>query len=63
MIDRFNNPVAPPKDAPSWNRPYGFRQGGTFKGIESKLDYLKGMGVGAVWLTPVVKNPAPKDSV
>lgn len=61
MIDRFNNPAAPPNDAAAWNRPHGHRQGGTFKGIEAKLDYLKGMGVGAVWLTPVVKNPAPKE--
>lgn len=59
MIDRFNHPSAPPREPGLWNRAYGFRQGGTFKGIQAKLDYLAGMGVGAIWLTPVVKNPAP----
>jgi glycosidase len=27
--------------------------GGTLKGIESKLDYLKGLGVTALWVGPV----------
>lgn len=30
--------------------------GGTFKGIESKLDYIQGMGFDAIWLTPVVES-------
>ncbi|KAF4439330.1 hypothetical protein F53441_12609 [Fusarium austroafricanum] len=30
--------------------------GGTFKGLESKLDYIKGMGFDALWITPVVEN-------
>lgn len=30
--------------------------GGTFKGLEGKLDYIKDMGFGAVWITPVVKS-------
>ena len=30
--------------------------GGTFKGLESKLDYIKGMGFDAIWITPVVKS-------
>ncbi|KAM0319257.1 hypothetical protein ACHAPQ_010390 [Fusarium lateritium] len=32
--------------------------GGTFKGLESKLDYIKGMGFDAIWITPVVANTA-----
>ncbi|KAL5390383.1 hypothetical protein DPSP01_001950 [Paraphaeosphaeria sporulosa] len=32
--------------------------GGTFKGLESKLDYIKGAGFDAVWITPVVANSA-----
>ncbi|KAF2636860.1 alpha-amylase A type-3 precursor [Massarina eburnea CBS 473.64] len=32
--------------------------GGTFKGLESKLDYIKGMGFDAIWITPVVTNSA-----
>ncbi|TQV97565.1 alpha-amylase A type-3 precursor [Cordyceps javanica] len=30
--------------------------GGTFKGLQSKLDYIKGMGFDAIWITPVVEN-------
>lgn len=32
--------------------------GGTFKGLESKLDYIKGLGFDAIWITPVVANSA-----
>jgi glycosidase len=61
MIDRFNNPAAAPASTtanpPSaWNQRYGYRQGGTFKGIEAELDYLASLGVGALWITPVLKN-------
>ncbi|MEM9447239.1 MAG: alpha-amylase family glycosyl hydrolase [Cyanobacteria bacterium P01_E01_bin.6] len=57
MIDRFNHPINPPVSA--WNQPFGRHQGGSFKGIEQRLDYLQNLGVGAIWITPVVKNPAP----
>jgi len=30
--------------------------GGTFKGIENKLDYIQGMGFDAIWISPVVEN-------
>ena len=30
--------------------------GGTFAGIESKLDYIQGMGFDAIWLTPFVES-------
>ncbi|KAF2181444.1 carbohydrate-binding module family 20 protein [Zopfia rhizophila CBS 207.26] len=32
--------------------------GGTFKGLESKLDYIKGLGFDAIWITPVVASYA-----
>ncbi|MBC7936755.1 MAG: cyclomaltodextrinase N-terminal domain-containing protein [Rhizobacter sp.] len=32
------------------------RHGGDLKGVENKLDYLKSMGVTAVWLNPVLEN-------
>ena len=31
--------------------------GGDFKGIADNLDYIHGMGFGAVWITPIVDNP------
>ena len=34
----------------------GFYHGGDFKGIINKLDYIQGMGVTALWLSPVQKN-------
>jgi glycosidase len=54
MVDRFNNPVAPPRTA--FDSKFGGFQGGTIEGMRRKLDYLKGLGVGAVWFTPVLKN-------
>ena len=30
--------------------------GGTFKGLESKLDYIKGLGFDSIWITPVVAS-------
>jgi alpha-amylase len=32
--------------------------GGTFKGITDNLDYIKGMGFDAIWISPVVQNLA-----
>jgi alpha-amylase len=30
--------------------------GGTFKGLESKLDYIQGLGFDSIWITPVVAS-------
>ena len=30
--------------------------GGTFAGLQSKLDYIQGMGFDAIWITPVVAS-------
>jgi glycosidase len=62
MTDRFNNPVSPPSSLhanppTAWNERYNYRQGGTFKGIEAQLDYIAALGAGAIWITPVLKNP------
>jgi len=55
LVDRFNNPQAPPKHLP-WNGEQAEYQGGTFNGVRSRLDYLQELGVGALWLSPVLKN-------
>ena len=34
----------------------GFYHGGDLKGVMDKLDYIKGMGTTAIWLTPSFKN-------
>lgn len=38
------------------------RHGGDLQGVTGKLDYLRDLGVGAVWLTPVVENDLAKTS-
>lgn len=58
MLDRFNNPSRPPAGA--WNRRFDFRQGGTFKGVQAALGYLQELGVGAIWISPVLKNARPE---
>ena len=66
MIDRFNNPARPPAStradpATAWDGKYGFRQGGTFKGVQQQLGYIAGLGARALWLSPVLKNSAPAE--
>ena len=34
----------------------GYYHGGDFKGLMDKLPYLEGMGITAIWMTPVFKN-------
>jgi glycosidase len=53
LVDRFNNPVAQPA-GPDPRLPY---QGGTFAGIKAQLRYIKNLGAGAIWLSPVLMNP------
>lgn len=55
MLDRFNNPNAAPKFLP-WDGDHGLFQGGTLNGVRKQLPYLKDLGVGALWLSPVLKN-------
>ncbi len=55
MVDRFNNPITLPRQMP-YDSISGVFQGGTFNGIREQLPYLKELGVGALWLSPVLKN-------
>ncbi|GAB2994591.1 alpha-amylase family glycosyl hydrolase [Psychrosphaera aestuarii] len=32
--------------------------GGDIKGLTKRLDYLKGLGISAIWLTPILRNQA-----
>lgn len=54
LIDRFNNPNSPPKT--QWDKAANNAQGGTFEGVRQKLSYIKNLGAGAIWLSPVLKN-------
>jgi glycosidase len=57
MFDRFANHQAPPNGP--WNQRFDYRQGGTFKGVTAQLNYLRDLGVKALWLSPVLKNSRP----
>jgi glycosidase len=55
MVDRFSAaapPVHTPFDDPNF---YAF-QGGSFAGVQARLQYIKQLGAGAIWLSPVLKN-------
>jgi glycosidase len=54
LVDRFNNPLRPPVPNIYPCLPY---QGGNFSGIRQQLPYLKSLGVGAIWISPVLMNP------
>jgi glycosidase len=56
MVDRFNNQDAPPVHSPFDDPNYAAYQGGTFSGIQQRLGYIKSLGAGAIWLSPVLKN-------
>jgi glycosidase len=56
MVDRFNNPGGPPTHRPFDDPNYGQYQGGTFSGVQQQLAYIKNLGAGAIWLSPVLKN-------
>ncbi|KAF9021065.1 glycoside hydrolase family 13 protein [Hymenopellis radicata] len=53
VTDRFNNVKDSSASCNSEDRKYC---GGTYQGIIDKLDYIKGMGFDAIWISPVVKN-------
>ncbi|MBK9262169.1 MAG: alpha-amylase [Polyangiaceae bacterium] len=55
LVDRFadgdwgNNFSIFPSAPGKWH-------GGDWKGLEEKLDYLEGLGVTTIWISPIVKN-------
>lgn len=59
LLDRNNLSAARGEDW-NWERWYqsgaDHWQGGTLKGVESKLDYLCALGITAIWLGPVFKQ-------
>lgn len=68
LVDRFDNnqknlqefdPASTPKgrDAEKGK----IFQGGNLKGITRRLDYIKGLGCNAIWLSPIFKNRQEKN--
>jgi glycosidase len=68
MPDRFSNGDTKNDSVPGMreqgiNRAKMFsRHGGDLQGIMNHLDYLKDLGVTAIWLTPAVENDEPSAS-
>ncbi len=63
LIDRFDNNQEgilryDPDTAPKGRQAEQGRifQGGNLKGVNRRLDYIKGLGANAIWLSPVLKN-------
>jgi glycosidase len=54
LVDRFDNPAGRPRPD---EYPCNVYQGGTFAGIKQRLPYLADLGVGALWISPVLMNP------
>lgn len=67
MIDRFDDGRdRPPYDGTSRGNPhdpevYQHFQGGTLNGITRRLDYIQGLGISAIWITPPFKQMAHDD--
>lgn len=63
LVDRFDNneegiPPYTPHHHTQGNDPARGQvfQGGNLKGITRRLDYIRGLGAGTVWISPVLKN-------
>jgi glycosidase len=56
MVDRFNNSLAPPRHLPFDDPNYYDFQGGNLASIQDQLPYIKQLGAGAIWISPVLKN-------
>ena len=56
MMDRFSNPAAPPEHPPFDDPDFSGFQGGKFAGVKANLGYIKALGAGAIWLSPVLRN-------
>lgn len=56
MVDRFNNGNGKNDEGVDLSDPANKFQGGDFRGISQKLDYLKDMGFTAIMLSPIFKN-------
>jgi len=56
IVDRFSNPTSAPVHQPFDDPGFFDFQGGKFSGIQNQLGYIKALGAGGIWLSPVLKN-------
>jgi glycosidase len=56
MVDRFNNSQNAPNHAPFDDPNFFAFQGGNLASVQDQLPYIKQLGAGAIWLSPVLSN-------
>src|SRR5436190_2075478 len=56
LVDRFARPFGRPHLDP-WDGSHEDFQGGNLPGVQAHLYHLADLGVGAIWLSPVLWNP------
>jgi len=56
------NAVQDEASAARWRQAGGTWTGGTLRGLESKIGYLRRLGVTAIWISPVFKQAPYRDS-
>ncbi len=68
LVDRFDNNQSGVPAYDSENAAYGrdiqqggVFQGGNFRGVIRRLDYIKNLGCSAIWLSPIFKNRQEKN--
>jgi glycosidase len=59
--DTANDDVVGMREGANRSHPYG-RHGGDIRGIIDHLDYLKDLGVTALWINPLIENDNPASS-
>ena len=56
MVDRFNNSAKPPVHQPSTIQISTPIRAAPSRSVSEQLPYIKALGAGAIWLSPVLKN-------
>ena len=55
LTDRFASPTNDPCPfVPPFSLPLNVYCGGTWAALKSRLDYIRGMGFDAIWISPIV---------
>jgi glycosidase len=56
LVDRFNRPGTPVNHPPFDDPAFSGFQGGKYSGVRAQIPYLKKLGAGAIWISPVLRN-------
>ncbi|GAA4457815.1 alpha-amylase family glycosyl hydrolase [Nibrella saemangeumensis] len=60
--DDYENAIGTRAEAETWRDAGGRFAGGTLRGLESKIGYLKRLGITAIWISPVFKQVVSQES-